>query len=134
MFPETYENYGRKVAKDEMLIVEGEVQSDDFSGGLVIRAEKVYTMAEARQRFSQGFVLDFSQASLPEDFGPRLKALLGPHRAEAEGCGVSIVYAGEAAQARIALGQDWRVQASDDLLRSLRDEFGGCVQLQYAQA
>ncbi len=134
LFPETYENYGRKVVKDELLIVEGEVQSDDFSGGLVIRGDKVYTMAEARQRFSQGFVLDFSQASLPEDFSPRLKALLGPHRAEAEGCGVSILYAGEAAQVRIALGQDWHVQASDDLLRSLRDEFGGCVQLQYAQA
>jgi len=131
LFPECFEKYGRKVAKDELLIIEGEVAPDDFSGGHSLRAEKVYSMAEARQRFSQGLVMDFSTDVLPVDFGPRLKQVITPHRAQTEGCGISVVYVANEAQARIALGDEWQVQASDDLLRSLRDEFGGCVSLAY---
>jgi len=131
LFPEAYEQYGRKVAKDELLIIEGEVQADDFSGGLSLRAEKVYTIAEARQKFSEGVVIDFRSNQLPEDFGPRLKQVISPHRAHADGCQIAILYAQEAAQARICLGEDWQVLANDDLLASLNAEFHGCARLDY---
>ena len=131
LFPEAYEQYGAKVAKDELLIIEGEVQADDFSGGLSLRAEKVYTIAEARQKFSDGVVIDFSSSQLPEDFGLRLKQVITPHRAHADGCPIAILYAQEAAQARICLGEDWQVSANDDLLASLNAEFHGCVRLDY---
>lgn len=134
LFPDCFEQYGRKVAKDELLIIEGEVQSDDFSGGLSLRAEKVYTIAQARERFSQGFVIDFRQAPLPADFGSRLKQVISPHRSFDEGCPIAIWYSAAEAQARICLGQDWRVQASDDLLRCLKEEFDGCVKLDYARS
>jgi len=134
LFPETYENYGRKVAKDELLIIEGEVQADEFSGALTLRAEKVYTIAEARQRFSDGFVIDFRNEQLPDNFAPRLKQVIAPHRAQVEGCSIAILYAGNEAQARISLGEEWRVQASDDLLRSLQEEFHNCVHLDYARS
>ncbi len=131
LFPETFETYGRKVAKDELLIFEGEVQADDFSGGLTLRAEKVLTMCEARQRFSQGVVIDFSDDELPADFGAELKELLLPHRAES-GCGVSVLYANGSARARVRLGNEWQVQARDDLLGNLRDSYGNRVYLDYA--
>ncbi len=131
LFPETFETYGRKVAKDELLIFEGEVQADDFSGGLALRAEKVLTMCEARERFSQGVVIDFSNDELPADFGAELKALLLPHRAES-GCGVSVLYANGNARARVRLGNEWQVQARDDLLGNLRDSYGNRVYLDYA--
>ena len=132
LFPECFENFGSKVEKDELLVLEGEVQADDFSGGMTLRAEKVYTIAEARQRFSQGLVIDFSEHQMPEDFSPRLKMLLTPHKVTANGCDIAVLYAAHQASARISLGRDWRVQASDDLLRNLRDEFGSCVHLEYA--
>lgn len=131
LFPEAYEQYGGKVAKDEMLIIEGEVQADDFSGGLSLRAEKVYTIAQARQKFSEGVVIDFRSNQLPEDFGSRLKQVISPHRAYDDGCPIAILYAQEAAQARICLGEDWQVLANDDLLASLNAEFHGCVRLDY---
>ena len=68
---------------------------------------------------------------LNEPIPPRLKRLIAPHRANDDGCGIAVVYGAERAQARIALGEEWQVQASDDLLRSLREEFGGCVTLAY---
>jgi DNA polymerase-3 subunit alpha len=133
LFPECFDKFGRKVTKDELLIIEGEVQQDDFSGGLTLRAEKVFTISEARQRFSSGVLIDFTATQLPDDFSPRLKSLLSPHRNEDQGCSVAVLYTAAEAQARIALGDAWRVHASDDLLRSLRDAFGNVVQLQYTQ-
>ena len=70
---------------------------------------------------------------LPSDFSDRLKELLGPHLVTEAGCPVAIRYAAATAQAEISLGRDWRVAASDDLLRSLKQAFGNeCVQLRYA--
>ena len=132
MFPECFAAYGSKVSKDELLVLEGEVQADEFSGGLALRAEKVYSIAEARQKFSRGLVIDFSDETMPEDFGSRLKKLITPHRCQTQGCGIAVLYRGEQASARISLGQNWQVQASDDLLHCLRSEFGGCVRLEYA--
>ena len=76
-------------------------------------------------------MIDFSTERLPADFSPRLKQLISPHRALEAGCGIEVVYGAETASARIALGQDWQVSATDDLLRGLRDEFGPRVQLEY---
>lgn len=133
MFPDTYETYGRKVGKDELLIIEGEVQADEFTGGLNVRAEKVYDIGEARQRFSNGVMLDFSAEILPADFNERLKALLQPHIVTQAGCRVAIRYVAPSAQAEISLGKNWQVAATDDLLRNLKHEFGNeCVQLRYA--
>ena len=135
LFPETYESYGRKVAKDELLVIEGEVQADEFTGGLNLRAEKVYDIREARQRFSDGVLLDFSLEPLPRNFNARLKELLQPHLAHAEGCPIAIVYEAPTATAEIALGSNWQVTASDDLLRTLKREFGSDrVHLRYADA
>ena len=96
-----------------------------------LRAEKVYTIAEARQKFSEGVVIDFRSQQLPEDFGPRLKQVISPHRALSDGCPIAILYAREEAEARISLGEDWRVQANDDLLASLNEAFFGCARLDY---
>ncbi|MEM7097037.1 MAG: DNA polymerase III subunit alpha [Pseudomonadota bacterium] len=132
LFPECFEKFGSKVNKDELLVLEGEVQTDDFSGGLTLRAESVYTIAEARQKFARGVLIDFSEHALPEDFSQRLKVIINQHRAQETGCNIAVVYSAPTASARITLGKQWRVQASDDLIRCLRDEFGSCVDLEYA--
>lgn len=131
LFPETYEKYGSKVAKDELVIIEGEVESDDFSGGLTLRTERVLSIAEARKKFSSGFVLDYTEDRIPGDFNHRLKDILEPHRCEQAGCAVTVLYQAGDARARINLGQDWQVDANDDLLLELKKEFGTKVALAY---
>ena len=132
LFPETYEKYGSKVAKDELVIIEGEVESDDFSGGLTLRAERVLSIAEARKKFSSGFVLDYTEDRIPGDFNHRLKDILTPHRCEQSGCAVTVLYQAGDARARINLGQEWQVDANDDLLLELKKEFGAKVGLAYS--
>ncbi len=141
LYNDVYDVQRAKIAKDAILVIEGEVQPDDFTGALKLRGERVYTIEEARARFGSGLLVDL--CAVPEaaglaDLSRRLRACLEPHRAVRAGCPVELLYqthAGEGVRARgrILLGPEWRVNPSDDLLRRLRSEFGEAqVSLNYA--
>ena len=120
-FGEVFTDNRAKIVKDAIVVVEGEVQEDAFSGGLKMRAERVLSFAEARNRHARGVVLrlaDENAAALP-----RLRQVLVRHR-RAEGCAVFVDYRAPAAQARLALGDAWRVDADDVLLAALRETLG----------
>ncbi|HAH80965.1 MAG TPA: DNA polymerase III subunit alpha, partial [Gammaproteobacteria bacterium] len=130
---ETFDNYAAKVNKDKLLVIEGEVQFNEFSGGLAVRGSRVLNIDEARQRFSKGLEIDFSDVETPADLPTRLKTLLGPYRQNGEACPVHVLYQGHSAVGRISLGADWRGLVSDELLQSLRSAFGDSyVRVQYA--
>ena len=51
-FAEVYERDRGKLEKDRLVIVEGEVQNDDYTGGYRMVAQRALTIEEARGRFS----------------------------------------------------------------------------------
>ena len=53
VFNELWEAQRSKIKEDELLLVEGKVQKDDYSGGLRITVEKLFTLSEARGRFAR---------------------------------------------------------------------------------
>ncbi|MCZ6852688.1 MAG: DNA polymerase III subunit alpha, partial [Gammaproteobacteria bacterium] len=129
LFPDVYEVARSKIAKDAVLVLEGEVQPDDFTGSLKLRVDKVYTIDEARQRFSIGVEIDFRACAVPGDLATRLRACLESFRVVEGGSPVAVLYQagdgqGTSAQGRILLGPQWNVRPSDDLLERLRSEFG----------
>jgi len=129
LFPDIYEVARSKIAKDAVLVLEGEVQPDDFTGSLKVRVDKVYTMEEARQRFSNGVEIDFRDGAVPKDITTRLRQCLESHLVAEGGCCVVVVFQirnhrDASAQGRILLGPQWHVRPSDDLLHRLRSEFG----------
>ena len=133
LFADAFEHYAELVAKDELLVIEGEVQNDDYSGGMTMRASKVLTVDQARQRFSRGLVLDFSERSLPPNFGDHLKQLLQPHQRPEGGCSVKVLYRGANAIGRIALGPAWQIELNAQLLHTLKESFGEQpVQVRYS--
>ena len=67
LFGEAFEQYGGKISKDALFVVEGEIQHDEYNGGMALRASRILTIDEARQRFSRVLHL-ISHASPPEDF------------------------------------------------------------------
>jgi DNA polymerase-3 subunit alpha len=138
LFSDVYEQVKEKVVKDAVVVLEGEVQDDSFSGTQKLRVENVLTMAEARRRYSQGLEINLcADGDLP-DLSRRLKHCLEPHRQSNAGCAVALRCrvpdgASGAADGRIVLGAAWRVDPSDELLHELRDEFGSDrVALNYA--
>jgi DNA polymerase III subunit alpha len=133
VFADTYDQHKAKIFKDAVLVVEGEVQPDEYSGALKMRVAQIYTMDEARRRFADCLQIDVSCDGVSQDFARRLKQLLEPHRQD--GCRVAIAYRSQTAEGRLVLGMDWRVAPTDALLQSLRTEFGvGQVGLHYRRS
>lgn len=123
LFGEVYDRYRAKLEKDAILVIEGTVQNDEFTQGLKLRAERVSTLEEARNRHAGRIVLRVARQTVNGETVADLKAILGRHR-NAEGCSVAIDYAGTGAFGCVRLSDAWRVDATDALLGELRDTFG----------
>ncbi len=128
LYPDVHERVQQKISKDAVLVLEGKVKEDDYTGSLEMEVTDVFSIEEARRRFSRGVTIDLGDGP-DADLVRRLRASLEPHRRGEAGCRVALVYRkaredGLAAQGRVLLGSDWWVNPSDDLLKHLRREFG----------
>ena len=124
VYADRYEKYSRLLSKDQLVIVEGELTNNDYGEGLSVKADKILDINEARSLYGRGLFLDLSAGFIPEDFNQKLKVLLSPHRQINQGSRVNIRYGLTEAEATLSLGENWKVNPSDDLLSSLKREFG----------
>ena len=122
IFEEQYEKYGPLLIKDKLLIVEGNVAYDDFSDGYRITARTMYDISQARQRFAKRLEIRVNEKQAANGFVHDLTSVLKPFR-EGE-CPVWINYRRNDTSAVFALGQDWRVQPSDELMSRLDSMVG----------
>ncbi|MDA3914857.1 DNA polymerase III subunit alpha [Oleiagrimonas sp.] len=116
-FREALTEYAPLLVRDALLVVEGNLSIDDFSGGYQVRARQVWGLNEACERLAR--LLRVSVNGIGPGFFEHLKATLGDY----VGGPTPLVLAGYSngvAQADIELGEDWRVRAQPDLLRALR--------------
>ena len=124
VFNELFEAERAKLKDDEVLIIEGKVQRDDFAGEGRVRviAERLLTLAEARGRFAKHLRLSLNgQASGPgaQAAVQRLRSLLAPYTPG--NCPVRLSYRNADAICELTLGDGARVRLEDDLLASLGD-------------
>jgi DNA polymerase-3 subunit alpha len=120
LFSELFEANRGRLKEDQLLVAEGKVVQDDFTGGLRITADAVWDLAAARNKFARAMRITCNGGSS----GPRLKELLGPYRDGGKGgCPVSVVYCNGTAACEIELGEDWRVSLQDSLIDGLHAWF-----------
>jgi len=114
--------------EDQLLIVEGKVTNDDYTGGLRVGARRLFDLAAARSAYASLLKLSCNgQADVL-----KLRELLAPYR-RAEpasenvrssdnhrGCAVQIEYHNADASVELALGDQWRVELRDELLHGLK--------------
>ena len=122
VFNELFEAERAKIRDDEVLIIEGKVQRDDFAGEGRVRviAERLLTLAEARGRFAKHLRLSLNgQAGGANGrlAATRLRALLAPYTPG--NCPVRVVYRNPDASCELLLGEESRVRLEDDLLAGL---------------
>ena len=119
IYGEVLETQRDKIVVDEILMVEGKVSDDEFSGGMRIVADRLLTLADARARFADALRLrlDAERINGNAAAGERLAALLAPFRAG--DCPVRVSYRNARAAGELPLGKDWRVRPDDALLESL---------------
>jgi len=122
LFPEVYDKHQALLAKDRLLVIQGTLGVDDYSGGNQVTAQAVYDINQARAQFARRLVVGVESRQAGNGFVSSLADVLRPFR---EGqCRVCIDYLGGGAQARIALGDDWTVHPTDELLHRLRELAG----------
>jgi DNA polymerase-3 subunit alpha len=120
VFNELWDAERAKIKEDELLLVEGKVQRDDYSGGLRVTADRLMTLAEARGRHARVLKLSLNGGSRPETAG-RLRSLLTPYRAADAACPVRICYRNAEAETELTLPDTWRVRLEDSLIAELAD-------------
>ncbi|MEO0972388.1 MAG: DNA polymerase III subunit alpha, partial [Pseudomonadota bacterium] len=135
---ELYQRARNAIVKDTILVVDCVLRYDDYSDAWRGDAREIMDLDQLWERCARRLDI-FWQA--PEDatgtsdaqrFASELRDALTPHRAG--NCQVNIFYRSAAARACLALGEDWRVRPTRQLLDRLHSLTGGRpVKLVYAQ-
>lgn len=132
VFSDAYNNYRDKLAKDALLVVEGVISFDDYSGGLKMRADNILELSEARLAKVKSIKIHWLNDKTSPQSASQLKDILAPH---AQGrCPVGVFYkiANEGCSGLFWLGKDWNVKPNDELLLHLRSLYGQeSVEVQY---
>jgi DNA polymerase-3 subunit alpha len=122
VFSEAYNKYRNLIVKDKLLVVEGTVSVDEYSGGFKMSAEQIFDIDQAREQYARRVEIGVDAAHAGNGFPRSLAQVLEPFR---EGrCQVCLDYHSEAAQAKLVLGPEWRVRPSEVLLHRLMELAG----------
>ena len=117
-FGELYQQVAPLLTRDAMLVVDGGLRIDDFSGGgFQLRARSACSLADACRK--HGRLLQLKLNGIGPDFVDALRRALTGYL----GGRASVTlhgYRNQAAQADLELGEAWRVDAIPDLLRTVR--------------
>jgi DNA polymerase-3 subunit alpha len=120
IFSEIYDSCRPLVVKDALLIAEGQLEKNAFSGMLRLSAKKLYSFEQARANLLRAieFEWDCRQPSVSNSFFQELRELLAPFKGGS--CPLIIRYVSVRASAQVQLGAAWKVHASDELLLRLQ--------------
>ena len=132
VYAEAYNEHRDLLVKDSIVIVEGAVAHDDYSGGLAMRVREVRSLLQARENYASELTIEVSSQEMVDE---RLTDWLAQTLAGAGGgrCPVALWYSQADNRARVRLGERWQVVPSDELIQALRDRVGSeRVSLQYA--
>jgi DNA polymerase-3 subunit alpha len=121
LFADVYEQCQALIKLDTVVVIEGEVSFDDYSGSLKVRAKKALNLIDARSYYARKVMVNLSSEQVSKDFQARLSALLGDHPGRLP---VQLNYQREDASASILLGEQWSVSPSDELVLGLKQWLG----------
>lgn len=111
--------YQSLLKDDQLIIVEGRVSNDEFSGGVRVNARKLHDLSSLRN--SRASFLKISCNGQAD--ATKLKTLLKPYcksaSDEQRGCAVKVEYHNKTSKVELMLGNDWRVDLHEELIAGL---------------
>ena len=122
VYAEAYQRYRDVLVKDRLVVLEGEVAADDWSGGYSITVERIYDLEEARAARAKWIAVRLDDAGADDGL---LRSIAEAMRTTLGGATpVCIDYCRRDARVRMPLGDRWRVRPTDELLASLQELAG----------
>jgi len=110
-FREALVEFSPLLTRDAILIIEGGLSIDDFTGGLQLRARQVYSLHQACERFTRQIYLEIKKTD--NHFVRQLHLFLTPYKSGTTP--IRMHYHNTHAEAELELGSDWRLRATPDL-------------------
>ena len=124
VWAEKFNAYREILVKDALLVVQGNVSEDSFTGGLKMVAESIQSIYDARCSKLNRLELCLSGGAedSPAGWVDKFHSTLSSYK---DGnCPVTVQYALPSAAGQLKLGKQWKVQPKDELISRLREEFG----------
>ncbi len=121
VFSEAFAKNQHLLVKDSLVVVEGEVSFDDYSGVLKANARNIMNLVDARSHYVKELEVGMDTADCSGGYIGRMQTLLSEHRGNTP---VVIRFEKEDVSGRIQLGEQWSVSPGDELVQMLRDRYG----------
>lgn len=121
-FAQDYESSEHLLAKDQILVIKGEVSFDDYSGGNTMTAREVMTITGMREQYAKALRLRLRPEHLEGQGLKRLRAILENYRGGV--CPLLFDYQSSDASARYQAATDWYITPEDELLYELEEQLG----------
>lgn len=118
VFGDDYRQYAELLIKDKLLVMEGQLGMDDYTGSARLRAKTIWDIDQARAHFAKRIDIKLSNTVSPSGFIQELREALSPFRTGE--CPVRVDYSNAQASVNLVLGEDWQVIPTDQLLQRLR--------------
>ena len=122
IYSELFSNCRELLVKDRLLVVEGEVEDDEFSGGCSVVASAIRDLEATREQRARHILIELDGGSVDDGLARTLREAIESYRAG--NTPICIDYRRRDAWARLALGGAWAVRPADDLIARLRDLAG----------
>ena len=127
VFSDLYEQVRELLAADRILAVTGVLSFDEYRDSWSLRAGEVRTLEQARESMADHLLLRADLSNPAEHAGAaqlveRLRKILAAFRGG--GLQVHLDYLRPGVRGRLLLGDEWRVQPTDELLKRLRRLLG----------
>jgi DNA polymerase-3 subunit alpha len=131
LFEEVYQKHRDLIAKDALVLIEGQLRFDEFSDGWRLSARRISDLPTICEQHARRIVLRWPTEVESAALQSRLAQLLVPFRPGP--CPVTVEYVGSGARGALTLGPEWTVRASGELLDALEGLLGrGGVEVLYA--
>ncbi|MEQ9565801.1 MAG: DNA polymerase III subunit alpha, partial [Pseudomonadales bacterium] len=122
LFADAYEQCRHFLAKDAMVLVEGQVEHDDYNGALRVRGEKLVSLYEMRRQRAQGLALRIDGQDMAPATIDSLREAVMPYIGG--NCPLQIRYRLNGYGGDLSLGDQWKVEPSDELIHRLKQLLG----------
>ncbi len=136
VFNEQYEEFRDLLGVDRVLVVSGALVYDEYRDALSLRADGIFELEQARERYAERLALKLDLPRLglrPGEAVEKLQSILEPFRGG--NCSLSLQYCRKDASGVLRFGEQWRVRPTDELLKRLRAMLGAdAVAVVYGRA
>ncbi|MFZ2508620.1 MAG: DNA polymerase III subunit alpha [Steroidobacteraceae bacterium] len=117
LFDDVYQQYRHVIARDAILVVEGQLRFDDFIEDWRVNAKKLTPIEELREREARRLIVRWPGGADDIRFIQRLEETLRP--CTGGNCSVAVHYMSSGARATLALAEQWSVRPTRELLEGL---------------